>query len=133
MDTWSIVILGWTSIFVKSSVHLRYCMLLFSSFYFLTILLYFRVCFVWLSKYCWLTSSRVGLIGILCRMEIDFGECLNAIFGGTQSSIFEFLMRYMIYQVICCFIFVLVDASFLFGSFNRGFFVWSKSVFQLMH
>ena len=130
MDIWSIVILGWTSIFVKSSVHLRYCMLLFSSFYFLTILLYFRVCFVWLSKYCWLTSSRVGLIGILCRMEIDFGECLNAISGGTQLSIFEFLMRYMVYPFILLFIFALVGAPFLFVHSTEASFLWSKFKFM---
>ncbi|KAG1338687.1 putative U6 snRNA-associated Sm-like protein LSm4 [Cocos nucifera] len=32
-------------------------------------------------------------ISLWCRMEIGFGECLNATFEGTPLSIFEFLMR----------------------------------------
>lgn len=34
------------------------------------------------------------------RMEIGFGECLNATSAVIQLSIFEFLMRYLIYSHI---------------------------------
>lgn len=47
--------------------------------------------------------SSLTFYGWVCRMVISFGGCQNAIFVGTRSSIFGFLMRYG-FQMQCVFV-----------------------------